>query len=84
MFREGTSPFDLIKRKRINISERRSIDNSNASYFSPCCEKAHNHKEFSQENSKPCCESHITTHSQPVKSNPAWNFEKSSMKKNFS
>ena len=31
-------------------------------YFSDCCEKVHNNIEFSCENSKPCCDSRITTH----------------------
>ena len=30
--------------------------------FLSCHEKAHDNKEFSRENSKPCCESPITTH----------------------
>ena len=33
-----------------------------------CSEKAHNYKEFSRKNSKPRCESRIT--SRPIKSNP--------------
>ena len=30
--------------------------------FLSCREKANDNKEFSRENSKPCCESQITTH----------------------
>ena len=39
----------------------RSIDNSIGSIFLSCRERVHDNKEFSHENSKPCCESQILT-----------------------
>ena len=46
-----------VKITFILLKCHRSIDNSDAFCFLSCHEKAHDNKEFSRENSKPCHES---------------------------